>query len=178
MRRLARHVFTLCSAVSLLLCVATAVLWVRSARHYDEAVRSGAGSDVTIISARHRLLASLRTRVPTDPNPSWRFDTRPFIGDGFGWDFEQDGFDRWYERLGFIYDHRGGAGSGPPNVASARLLMVPHWFLVVLAALPALAWATARLRRIRRTRRGRCPACGYDLRASPERCPECGAVPA
>src|SRR5687768_10735645 len=30
MRRLARHLFTLCSAVSLVLCVAVCVLWVRS----------------------------------------------------------------------------------------------------------------------------------------------------
>jgi hypothetical protein len=35
MRRLPRHLFTLCSAVSVLLCVATCVLWVRSLTHWD-----------------------------------------------------------------------------------------------------------------------------------------------
>jgi hypothetical protein len=37
-----------------------------------------------------------------------------------------------------------------------------------------LVWIIARRRR---HDPGRCPTCGYDLRASPGRCPECGEVP-
>jgi hypothetical protein len=53
---------------------------------------------------------------------------------------------------------------------------VPHWILAAaLAILPTGKLTTAILRR-RRKRAGLCLVCGYDLRASPDRCPECGTA--
>ena len=51
----------------------------------------------------------------------------------------------------------------------------PYWLaMIAFSGLPILA-VTSRVRRLRQKRRGLCERCGYDLRASPERCPECGA---
>jgi hypothetical protein len=50
------------------------------------------------------------------------------------------------------------------------------WPLVLGAPVP-LAWFRAIRRDRRRARRGDCARCGYDLRATPGRCPECGAAP-
>jgi hypothetical protein len=53
----------------------------------------------------------------------------------------------------------------------------PFWpFALALTALPA-AWLRRRTRSRLRARRGLCTACGYDLRATPDRCSECGALP-
>jgi len=58
-----------------------------------------------------------------------------------------------------------------------RGVVVPHWFLALAAAVLPVAVFARWWKRRRRLKRSLCLRCGYDLRASPDRCPECGTVP-
>ena len=53
---------------------------------------------------------------------------------------------------------------------------VPYWSLWILTALLPVRWLWGRHVHRRRSHAGRCCSCGYDLRATPDRCPECGTV--
>jgi hypothetical protein len=65
---------------------------------------------------------------------------------------------------------------GPKYTNSYFGIALPFWLLALVCGIaPALRWNPRRLRR-RRLAAGLCPSCGYDLRATPERCPECGAA--
>jgi hypothetical protein len=60
-------------------------------------------------------------------------------------------------------------------------IRIPLWMVAILfAVLPAVV-ATHRSVRIareyHRKRRGHCSRCGYGMRATPDRCPECGTIP-
>jgi hypothetical protein len=98
---------------------------------------------------------------------------------------------RWHRFAGFEVgageDGYFGLGRHPHNPEWAvrvfkrywyiRGLAVPNWFVVATGSVLPVAWAARfyhHRRQVRRRARGLCPACGYDLRASPNRCPECG----
>lgn len=71
-----------------------------------------------------------------------------------------------------------GSTEPPVRVRSVHAeIHAPFWSLAAGFFLPPAAWLAARIRSRRRARPGRCPHCDYDLRATPDHCPECGATP-
>jgi hypothetical protein len=65
-------------------------------------------------------------------------------------------------------------------LVTGTVVIVPLLPVVALFAILPLAdvlLVRRRRRRVRRVATGLCARCGYDLRATPAKCPECGAVP-
>ena len=88
---------------------------------------------------------------------------------------------RW-DRAGISF-HRWNMTAGRPPQAPvlgqfAELRVAPAWpLLLSLVLVSPWAMLVVGRRRAHRDAR-RCLSCGYDLRATPHRCPECGSVPA
>ena len=102
-------------------------------------------------------------RIPTD---------QPEADGTFAWDatvvvLVEVASDEGVRGLGFSYAASSNAG----------VLVTPSWFVAGLLAIVPAVWLRRRRGIRRRCRLGLCPACGYDLRATPDRCPECGIVP-
>ena len=60
-----------------------------------------------------------------------------------------------------------------PDHFRAAILSLPHFHLIFW---PWLMFVVTTIRRRRVSTLGYCDQCGYDLRATPDRCPECGTV--
>jgi hypothetical protein len=97
---------------------------------------------------------------PFGGGPDVRSSPRPFP---LTWGFQ---FSSNREASGF---------KDPKTAPLIWAITVPVWFLLVLLSIPPAFWLRRTVRQIRRRRRGLCPQCGYDIRASADICPECGS---
>ena len=55
-----------------------------------------------------------------------------------------------------------------------QYISVPYWLLLFVGGLPFVFWMRGVMQARSRARNGLCSGCGYDLRETSGRCPECG----
>jgi hypothetical protein len=162
-----RRLFTTLSALSLLLCVAVVVLWVRSWRvatafGWDGGAAAGGTYRDYYVVSREGHLSCIALRVTGSDGRRSRFFLDEFKS-APGEEGESD-----VQLAGFGYKREESAEFG------YRRVIVPYWALTATFAGYPLLVLGRRFRRRRRRALGLCPTCGYDLRATPGRCPECG----
>jgi hypothetical protein len=157
------------TTLSLVLAVVAAAMWARSLAVETILVESRGGQLLLVgIDATPGAVRETRRDRPLEPFLADIFQANPPV--------------REHRALGFWLAV--GADSRTWVVGAATLTLqyywvlgVPYWALTLLALVLPAAVATRSWRSARRTRSGHCRTCGYDLRATPGRCPECGATP-
>jgi hypothetical protein len=199
-----RRLVSILSALSLAFCIAICVLWVRSyyavdavdCRCIDAAVEENSsdwwtkgveiGSSRGVLAFNHFSLVWAQN-WPTTRQPAGNWQWRLKIGrddisvipaDGRQFRFtgyqptqaERLGFGAWsYQAMTTWNDDE--SQMHPEHEIGAT---APDWLLAALAAILPVLWVISVRRRFPT---GHCQHCGYDLRATRERCPECGKIP-
>ena len=193
MKRLRRWLFNGLAAMSLLLCVATAALGVRSywTAYYLRYEISRAAFDLTVdgfISRGGVRCGYVRLIVAHMPlGVSFKFPTHTewSLSSVGSMDYPEDfelaaGHKTLPNHLGFSCHYQQEEQSF--SVLTDLNLIMPVWLPVALFVLLPARWISLQRGRWRRERRaslGLCSKCGYDIRATKDRCPECGTpVPA
>ena len=169
-----RRLFTILSALSLILCLAAASLWVRGWFVTDRWLFVGESWVTGLASPKNGVVFSWQRSSDMSSRLLRGFDhvtDRP--AQGAAWWNMADDF-AVHETLSHYSWGGGGFGYSLWKDDSSRDLLLPLWFVCAISGAMPTAWLIGGLRRRGRRRGGYCLNCGYDLRATPVRCPECG----
>jgi hypothetical protein len=189
-----RRLLNILATASLLLCVAASSMWLRSYWRQDAPGVITSRGATWLMSSRGKLgVLVLHVRTYQDVWSMTRLDQAADRGSPteLG-NLGTLGPDEKKGAAGFGVAHsslRAGRvtvgairfnGDPAGSTVDLRWAFAPYWSIILPAAIAPAARAARRFRRRRAIRPGLCPMCGYDLRATPDRCPECGtnAAPA
>lgn len=160
-------------------------LLLRSYSTYDDVHYTFASNDRAVFRAfdlgslNGHLFVSIITFRDKATGRETGFSVAAASGNGRLWSWPLATMGQFYEhgsvwqKFGVVVANNVATSDGTEAIHG---IAMPHWFaalgVLILPAIRALNWLRGR----KRVRTGCCTKCGYDLRASPQQCPECGEL--
>ena len=183
LRRLLGRAFQASAIFSALWGLALSALWVRSYWHFDRLGADFARQSCSIDSGDGVLLVQMTSSDFPGLDRTLNLRTTALAWDV--WDVQRD--DRQASRFGSSHRISVERYQRWRVTTHVRMAWLPHWSLALATLVLPVAYAARQRTAYRLNKPGRCAACGYDLRATPQgpeaggalldRCPECGTVP-
>jgi len=168
-----RWTFHILTLMSLVLMIASCVAWVRSGWNSENVVRQGGNGLIAAGYTNGRCMLFELVFHEGDIPISWHW-----------WSTDEgiDAADSFLNdatasiRLGAFEYHTIRPADNHPTIKKFTIVFVPIWFMTLLFTILPMWWLLAYRKRSKgyRLKRGLCLTCGYDMRASPDTCPECG----
>jgi hypothetical protein len=191
MKRCVNRLFT---ALSVLACIATCLLWARGyvvadivtirdfrntvpgVEDYRVIIFVSDGGEITITRSRFVGAVNVSDQFAgTSERVLWQTlpGTKPYRANG-----------HWWKYFWFAFEHERQYQSKNPPLEPIGYesryvaVVIPDWAILAACSILPVRTAMSHLRSARARKRvalGQCVACGYCLQSSPERCPECGS---
>ncbi len=178
--KLARILFNTLTAMSSVLCITAAMLWIVSCFVTRQLVGEDANLHLVVANVPQGLSMRIYEIDPfavsldrDSVRVARRFHWSVSATDSAEWTIDDvPGDDRrsFHSFLGIVY---ASLDAMEVDFFRASAIRIPHAWLIVTFGLLPLMWIRSRVQS-KRHRPGHCPACGYDIRANPAKCSECG----
>jgi hypothetical protein len=144
------------TVLSSMLFALTSAIWIRAQFAADSVWVSCGQNSLTAEPLRYHLMVS---------GFHWPDGLKNEQGSGYYRFDPSPSRDGWYTSLG-------------STTVNLFVVGIPYWSILLVSTPAPAMWMIKRRNLSKRRTAGQCLACGYDLRATPERCPECGAIAA